>query len=194
MPIYAWEKYNLVQTGYKEQLRSSGTGRVPITGTVWTSGKYSIDQETGMFSFQDFPNSPDSDGYWKLADEDERSTSTHPYAMPGLSGDALYKADPISGDVWFNDNNRYLEIRNKGDIQYGITVYITAPTYGKGTYVEDIYSNDHGEYPQDGVQDGYWYVFKETIPDVPSITVPGASMTGQQVSTAWGGGRQRDLL
>lgn len=80
----------------------------------------------------------------------------------------------------------YINTQLIGEDHFGL-IRLKTESAGKGAKIADVSSDSPDAYPQNGIQDGYWYVFKETIPDVPSITVPGASMTRQQVSTMWGG-------
>ena len=192
MPLYVWEKFTTL-TKYRERSSDALTGGqyfVDIGEDVIRIGRtYEFDEGTGEFTV-------DNDGHGETNETDSwLNATTIRYVYPGTSesSNVLYRYDSNAEGYWHNYRNRSgtLTVYSEKDTdsnRFRPFDKVEAEAYlTKGEYVEQVTSTDQSAYPQDGAQDGYWYVFTETIPDVPSITVPDASMTGQQVSATWGG-------
>lgn len=176
MPTYVWEKYNTA-TKYQEVLTGYRVGTSFYAPLVYTSDTYEFDENTGTYTLTGIvsPTNVSQGG----------STQNH-LIIGSASGSSRYYAT-YGWRFTISGNTMLIECVTATGTTTQYNVYGSSAYTAKGTYVEDVVSESSDAYPSDGVQDGYWYVFKETIPDVPSITVPDVSMVGLQVSATWGG-------
>lgn len=89
--------------------------------------------------------------------------------LSSLSGQTLYSTREMSGtiDGLCHIRLRYVEGTTTGEnpiTLVSIEIYETIVTETKnytdaqGEYIEDVTSSDYNAYPENGVQDGYWYV------------------------------------
>ena len=149
MPIYVWEKYNATPV-YRELYVTDEKPNVQ-NDTVYLGTSYSFDKGTGIYTL----NNP------KQMTTSTNTTADYPCAMiNATSGGSMYKAPIGSSSLYWEWHSYQLTCGSRSPKRYESTSSLT----GKGSYIGDVYSAEAEAYPQDGAQDGYYYVFKETIP------------------------------
>lgn len=79
--------------------------------------------------------------------------------------------------IYINHNKRsYDVINNAKDVSKNVVIFeltkveITPTDFGKGTFVKSITSENKESYPENGEQDGYWYVYQGVVNYPPGIS------------------------
>lgn len=139
-PTYIWKKYNVTET----KVDVAGASEYFTPASEYITGSYvkaSNTQPTisgDTFSALSSPfNQTTSEAY------DGASRYTYFSTSAGTTGTLYY-------EYWWYDGY------TSGDIIGKRHTLSTSQT--KGAYIEDVTSTDANAYPNDGIQNGYWYV------------------------------------
>lgn len=159
-----WKKYATISTAtYTEVIKTDGqaagmTQTNPYTiaatnefGTYmnmrWATS-YTFNSSTGKFTLNNYTEGTYLQAYMAGVINSGNST----YYVQGYT-------NTTSGSI---DTNYVFRVFNG---EYANTLYFKnrhsatkSTTYSQGTYIEDVESDDPTAYPDDGYQDGYWYV------------------------------------
>lgn len=132
--VYTWKKYELIADmvidSYAQTSSSGGTEKYGIGGTVYTS--YSFDASSGTYSSAGSTTGIVSGGY------DGFGASMAQYSFLYYDTDSNY--------AWFSVTN------------YGVEIDTSHYEYSRGSYIEDVTSDNASAFPTDGYINGYWYV------------------------------------
>lgn len=179
MPVYVWEKYNATSK-YRQTSRKATNFRVEGPDFIYTGTGYSFNENTGELQINKNQN------LYTLEDAQFHVNGIYISNKSSYNGTQIGHCERTSG-YWLASGNilkAYSQYNGNGSL-LEITIYESERYYNQGSFIGTVVSADSATYPQNGEKDGYWYVFKETMPDVPSITVPGAAMAGQSISVTW---------
>lgn len=140
---YTWKKYNVVNQ--YESTSESASAFSGIHSSIKVASSYDLNSSTGVYSLIN----PQTKNISSSKDE---IISTYPYSFltgagTQYEGDVLHKLESytasesaVGGVVWNGRN-------------YGVHL-----VQHQGTYIEDVTSTNPSAYPDNGIQDGYWYV------------------------------------
>ena len=144
VPVYRWGKYNITSSGY--QLNEK-TGNVSVKN-VMSSGaivykNMTTDTSTGKITLSD-PYSETASAWSKIYEV----YSEYPYywVTENTVAGKITAISTSSGTLGTQYN-----------VSYTSYEMISSGTE-KGSYIEDVYHISSSAFPEDGVQDGYWYV------------------------------------
>lgn len=133
-PTYTWKKYVLISEliidSYAQTSSNGGTEKYSIGATVYSS--YGWDSSSGTYSSAGSITGIVSGGY-------DGFGST-------MTGYQFLYYDTDSSYAWFAITD------------YGAEIDSSHYEYSKGTYIEDVTSENASAYPTDGYINGYWYV------------------------------------
>lgn len=181
--IYTWSKYDIKETtNYKAQTNSN-EGEIYINyywNDTWVRNgpvvysNYSIGSDGTFYCYgklgevsvptQYYTGEKDSDGekiYRALTDE-EINSYFKDYIGQYVCSDAEVSNQYESNEIMliksnmtssFNRHNQWL-------ITDSLTAVANGTTKSKGTYIEDVTSDNSNTYPSNGISGSYWYVRK----------------------------------
>ena len=181
--VYTWSKYDIKETtNYKVQT-NSGSGRI-YTNYYWNDtwvmngpeiySNYSVGSDGTFYCYgklgkvsvptQYYTGEKDSDGekiYRGLTDEEMNSYFKDyigKYVCDDMYVSNIYNSDSL---VVITSNMTYSGSRSdKWFVTNSLSAIANGTTKSKGTYIEDVTSDNSNTYPSNGVLGSYWYVRK----------------------------------
>lgn len=181
--IYTWSKYDIKETtNYKVQT-NSGSGKIYINYywndtwvmngpeiysnySVWSDGTFYCYGKVGKVSVptQYYTGEKDSDGekiYRGLTDE-EMNSYFKDYIGKYVCSDTEVSNQYESNEIMLIKSNMTSSSNRHNEwlITDSLTTVADGTTKSKGTYIEDVTSDNSNTYPSNGVSGGYWYVRK----------------------------------
>ena len=181
--VYTWGKYDIKETtNYKVQT-NSGSGRIYLhykDDDTWERyrpviySSYSIDSNGKFYCsgkitevsvpLEYYTGETDKNGnkvYIALTDE-EMNSYFKDYIGKYVCDD-MYVSNKYDSDslVVITSNMTYSGSRSdKWFVTNSLSAVANGTTKSKGTYIEDVTSDNSNTYPSNGVSGGYWYVRK----------------------------------
>lgn len=181
--IYTWGKYNISEvTNYKVST-NSGSGKIYLhykDDDTWERynpviySSYSIDSNGKFYCsgkitdvsvpIQYYTGETDNNGnkiYRALTDEELNSYFSSyigKYVCSDIVVSNQYDSDSlvvITSNMTYSGNQR-----NKWLVTNTLSAVANGTTKSKGTYIEDVTSDNSSAYPSNGVSGSYWYVKK----------------------------------
>ena len=181
--VYTWSKYDIKETtNYKVQT-NSGSGRIYLhyeDGDTWERyrpviySSYSIGSNgkfycSGKITYVSVPvqyytGETDKNGnkiYIALTDEEKNSYFKDyigKYVCDDMDVSNLYDSDSLV--VITSNMTSSGSSRKSWLVTDTLSAVANGTTKSKGTYIEDVTSDNSNTYPSNGVSGGYWYVRK----------------------------------
>lgn len=181
--IYTWSKYDIKETtNYKVQT-NSGSGKIYINYywndtwvmngpeiysnySVWSDGTFYCYGKVGKVSVptQYYTGETDKNGnkeYRALTDE-EINSYFKDYIGKYVCSDTEVSNQYESNEIMLIKSNM-TSSGNRHDqwlITDSLTTVANGTTKSKGTYIEDVTSDNSNTYPSNGISGSYWYVRK----------------------------------
>ena len=151
--LYKWDQNNIAYTPVRTSIdRFSGA-----TSRIYVSNSYTIDGYNFVLTN---PTMYQYSGH--------TSYSTTPqYALPyGPTGSQMLSVDTgrFLYNVNYDSGYAVMTVTNDSGDQ---KLYSSTISSGAGTFIQNVYSSDSSEYPENGIQNGYWYNNQTSI-DTPS--------------------------
>lgn len=181
--IYTWSKYDIKETtNYKVQT-NSGSGRIYLhykdddtweryrpeiysSYSIGSNGKFYCSGKITDVSvpIEYYTGETDKNGnkiYRALTDEEMNSYFSSyigKYVCSDIVVSNLYDSDSL---VVITSNMTYSGSRSdKWLVTDSLTTVANGTTKSKGTYIEDVTSDNSNTYPSNGISGSYWYVRK----------------------------------
>lgn len=180
---YVWEKYAAIANGEYNLVYSDGEIQSGAANTTAPSSRIlyktlTLDSTTGEITLSE-PLSEEK----STAAEMYENYAEYPYYYgdysDGSTNGTIYKYKSMSRTI---SEGSYVTLTFwKWNSQ---KVSAEPESYEKGDFVETIYSDNEEDYPDDGVQDGYWYVRKKTKATLVSFDATGTQLTADNVQEA----------
>ena len=150
---YAWKRYTIESYSGQVVYNTSGSFQLQHTGLT---GNY-------MVSFcSSFSVTGYGDGYVQIGSVS--GLSDHYPACPSYNIFASGGKIPLPGRysaVYYMTSYSITGSRNPRYITCYYSQYYTGKTYNtQGTYIDTVFSGNINDYPENGEQDGYWYVLQ----------------------------------
>lgn len=181
--VYTWSKYDIKETtNYKVQT-NSGSGRI-YTNYYWNDtwvmngpeiySNYSVGSDGTFYCYgklgkvsvptQYYTGEKDSDGekiYRGLTDE-EMNSYFKDYIGKYVCSDTEVSNQYESNEIMLIKSNMTSSSNRHNEwlITDSLTTVADGTTKSKGTYIEDVTSDNSNTYPSNGASGSYWYVRK----------------------------------
>lgn len=176
--IYAWRRYTIAETVQYQWTRGYQRPIYNTSGSFTTATGAEENAQTGIVTFSGIGSHSiaQTGSYYCTQISYTQTAGLYSISSTECSATAtdLYYQILIAQSGWMTARNVYTWTRSEETIQ------------SKGTFIDFVISENSDTYPEDGVQDGYWYTRAEPIsvsfsnPDGGSLEVIYEDFTGQQ--------------
>lgn len=163
LKMFTWKKYSVIDStvsgAYSQQEVSDQHGVYLASTQPEIYSSMSFDASTGVFTLSGASSRVSS---WSSVYNDKIYQS-YPYYYINDAHTKVAKiismTPPNTGAVVQTYGSTYTEYYS-----------LKNEPYAKDSYIEDVSSCNHTDYPADGYQDGYWYVLEENQPTIVMVT------------------------
>lgn len=157
-----WQRYSVTQAFAKNDTTDTAPH---ITGfeTVYFGSSYSFDPATGKFTLAgnitsgriDIGIGLDANQYPYLSTTLNSKVSSELYYFKNLGYDIHAN---VSWSVTRGAMGGHVGLYTRDGLGLDVSKLTSVQTEAKGSYIDDVFSDDENAYPDNGIQDGYWYV------------------------------------